>query len=251
MISAPEDEAKAFFEGLLDKFPENPDLLYRYVSYTLRKKTDLDKGAEVAEKMVDLTHRTNPYQMVTYARVLAAKKDTVQLHKEYGKSYAEERIQTLNSDLRNYASFWAQKGENLESAREMIEMAMKMDPENSSLKSIAATVYLKMDLEDEAMSIYGPDYIQEIMEKSSDLYRYASYWARENRNLESALKAAKQAVKLSPQPYIWNVLASVYWKMKEYPKAQEALEEAVTLQPSNNYYRSRLKQLKKEIKEAG
>jgi len=63
--------------------------------------------------------------------------------------------------------------------------------------------------------------------------------------------AATRAVERTPQHYIWNVLSTVHWKLKDYPMAIDALDQALELQPSNNPYRNRMKKLKKEMAEAG
>ena len=248
--SASDDEAKVFFEEILEKYPEETDLMYYYVLYCKQKNTDLDRGAEVAEKMVELTHRSVPYYVRQYAEILAAKGDTTKLYKEYGNNYINGKIRDLLSDLSYYATFWLQRGENLENALEMIQIAMKNDPENSDYKSCAAAIYLKMGKEEEALAIFGPAFIQDRMDKSRDLYAYANFWAREEKNLESALVVAKKAVELSSQPYIWSALASVHWKLKNYEEAKKALEEAVDLQPSTKYYRDQLKKLKEEMEKA-
>ena len=247
---APADEAKSFFEDILEKYPEEPDLLFYYVRYCKQKNTDLDRGAEAAEKMVELSHRSIPYYVRQYAEILAAKGDTTKLYKEYGNNYINGKIRDLLSDLSYYATFWLQRGENLENALEMIQIAMKNDPENSDYKSCAAAIYLKMGKEEEALAIFGPAFIQDRMDKSRDLYAYANFWAREEKNLESALVVAKKAVELSSQPYIWSALASVHWKLKNYEEAKKALEEAVDLQPSTKYYRDQLKKLKEEMEKA-
>ena len=89
------------------------------------------------------------------------------------------------------------------------------------------------------------------MDKPNVLYSYASFWARQETNLESALKAAKKCIELKPQPYYWNVLSKVHWKMGDLNAARTALEEAMDIQPSNVSFRNQMKKLKAEMEEAG
>jgi len=249
--TAPVEEGKAFFTDVLEKYPDEPDLLFSYVNFCIQKAVDLDKGIEAAEKMVELTHHSVAYYNRTYGQILAKKGDAEKLHKEYGESFVESRLSGFLSELSYYSGFWAQQKDNLESAREAIELAMMLKPENSHYKSIAAGIYLKMDLEDKALAVYGPEFVKEKMDKGMDLYSYAYFWSGEEKNLESALMAATRAVELSPRHYIWNVLSTVHWKLKDYPMAIDALDQALELQPSNNLYRNRMKKLKKEMAEAG
>jgi tetratricopeptide (TPR) repeat protein len=249
--SAPVEEGKAFFTGVLEKYPDEPDLLFSYVTFCMQKNVDLDKGVEAAEKMVELTHYSEPFYNQTYAKILAKNEDTEKLQKEYGESFVDSRLNGFLRELQYYSSFWAQQKDNLEGAREAIELAMMIKPDNSRYKSVAAGIYLKMGLEDKAMAVYGPKFVEEKKDEGMDLYSYASFWSREEKNLESALLAAQRAVELSPRHYIWNALSTVHWKMKDFNKAVEALDQALELQPSNNLYRNRMKKLKKEMAEAG
>lgn len=250
MSYASEEEAKAYFSDLLEEYPEEPDLMYYYVNFSLRKKIDLDKGTEVAKKMVDLTYESVPYYNNLYARILAEKGDTETLEKAYGPSYIGDKLDDLVYDIRTYARFWMERGENLNSALEVTELALANDPENNALKSIAAGIYVKMEMPDQALAVYGPSFVEAHQDKSRDLYSYANFWSETGLNLESALEAAHKAVDLSPQPYIWNALANVYWKMGNYPDAVKALDEAIDLQPSSSYYREQMKKLKEEMKKA-
>ena len=129
----------------------------------------------------------------------------------------------------------------------MIEIAVRLQPDRYYFKQTAASVYLKLDDEKNALKIYGPEYIKKNMENGRELYYYASYWARQEKNLKSALKAAKKAVELKSQPYYWQTLSTVYWKMKKYNDAVSAIEEALKLSPENTRYKKQLEDIKKEM----
>lgn len=244
---APEEERQEFYNEMVDKFPDDADMLYYYVNYCARQKTDIDKGLKFAEKMVTLKDKTNPYHMNAYAKLLALKDDGDKLENEYGKNYVIEKLRTYANDLRYYANFWLGQEENLESAKEMIELAIKMQPDRYYFKQTAASIYLKLDDEKNALKIYGPNYIKNIMDSDRELYYYARYWGGKEKNLKSALKAAKKAVELKAQPYYWQTLSIVNWKLKKYNDALSAIEEALKLSPENSRYKKQIEDIKKDM----
>ena len=64
------------------------------------------------------------------------------------------------------------------------------------------------------------------------LWQYAGFWARQNKNLDDALAAAKRSVELMPGlNYLWNTLSLVYEKMLNYPEAIKAAEKALETAP--------------------
>ncbi len=64
---------------------------------------------------------------------------------------------------------------------------------------------------------------------------YASFWAGQNNNLESALEAAKKAVELTPDAYnSWNILSQINLKLKKYDDALKAIEKAVETAPQRS-----------------
>ena len=66
------------------------------------------------------------------------------------------------------------------------------------------------------------------------LWQYAGFWARQNKNLDEALAAAKRSVALMPGlNYLWNTLSLVYEKMLNYPEAIKAAEKAMETSPES------------------
>lgn len=228
--TASPEEGKSYFDGLMQKYPDDPDMLYYYVNFCMRKEIDLDKAADAAEKMVDETHRSIYYQMNTYARALQAAGETEKLEKEYGTDYIEGRISNLSREISSYASFWLQQKKNLASVEKSLETALRIDPEYYRFKSMLAETYIQLGRDEEALALYGSDYVYDNLENSNAMYSYAYFWADQGKNLESALFAAERAVQLKPKYYTYNALANVYRKMKKYDEAIEAVEAALQLQ---------------------
>ncbi|MEO6036137.1 MAG: tetratricopeptide repeat protein, partial [Verrucomicrobiota bacterium] len=103
------------------------------------------------------------------------------------------------ADALNYLGFmWADRGENLDKAREYIEKAVKVEPKNAAFLDSLGWVLHKL-----------------------------------NQN-DSALQYLLQAVALSdePDPTLFDHLGDVYSALKRNEKAREAWKKSLTLEPS-------------------
>lgn len=89
------------------------------------------------------------------------------------------------------------------------------------------------------------------MDKPNILSSYAYFWSGQDKNLESALEAAKKGVELSPSSSTCSALSQVYQKMKKYDEALKAAEKALELAPerSKEFYKKRVEQIKKAMAE--
>ena len=104
-----------------------------------------------------------------------------------------------------------------------------------------------MNKEDKALKLYGPEYFKKNITDSNNLWSYANFWARQGKNLDSALEAAKKTVELAPEDYFsWDILSSVYLKQKNFAEAIKASEKALELADSlmKEYLKKRLDQVK-------
>jgi tetratricopeptide (TPR) repeat protein len=155
--------------------------------------------------------------------------------------------------LRDYADFWMRKNTNTESAEEMMDFAVKLNPDSTYIIRSAVTIYVKLDKLEKALDIYGPEYIKNHMDKSGTLGSYARFWANLGKNLESALEAAKKSVELATDAYNMDTLSRVYEKLNNYGEALKAQEKAVELAGDQaQRYQRRIGQLKKAMeKEKG
>jgi tetratricopeptide (TPR) repeat protein len=91
--------------------------------------------------------------------------------------------------------------------------------------------------------------MQKRMNDASALYSYASFWASQQKNLDSALAAAKKSVELKPEQYsMWYGLYSVYYQMKNYPEAIKTIEKVIELAPDamKETYKKQLEKVKTE-----
>jgi len=246
--SAPKEEAAKFFPDYTAMYPNDPMVLFSWLSRIVRDKEPLDKGAELAAKIEEMTD-FNPSAGINnlLAQFYILKGDKAKSEELYGKSFMEGLISSLGYRLAEYASFWLGQNANQDSAVSMAETALKLQPDNSYFLSQAANAYVKTDKDDKALAIYGPAFARKSAADGNALYSYAGFWARQGKNLNDALAAAKKATELMPTAYyIWSTLSLVHEKMKNIPEAVKAKEKAIELAPDQvkETYKKDLEKLK-------
>jgi tetratricopeptide (TPR) repeat protein len=249
-MRASKEDAQAFFEKYTAIYPDDPNVLRSYISRILRDKDNIDKGIELAEKINDIMkYNPDPRYKNYLAQLYMLKDDKEKANEAYGKRVIERQVSGLTSDLMQYASFWIGQKENTESAEEMMELALKIDPDRWYNFSTAAQNYIRLGKEEKALQIYGPEYAAKHTDDANVLYSYAAFWGRQGKNLESALKAAKMLVESKGAYYHWDTLATVYQKMEKWDEALMAAEKAVELadEEIKARYEMKVQQIKKAI----
>jgi len=246
--SATKEEAAKFFPEFAGKYPNDPMVLFTWLSRIVRDKEPLDKGAELAAKIGEMTD-FNPSASINnlLAQFYILKGDKAKAEEIYGKSFMDGQISSLGYGLMGYANFWIGQNENLDSAVAMAETALKLQPDNSYFLSQAAGAYMKAGKEEKALALYGPAFAKKNAADATTLYSYAGFWARQGKNLNDALAAAKKATELMPSDYyIWSTLSQVQEKLKNMPEAVKAMEKAVELAPDQvkESYKKTLEKLK-------
>jgi tetratricopeptide (TPR) repeat protein len=241
------EEAAAFFADCAAKYPNDPQVFYGWLSRINRDKGPVDKGLELAAKIEELTNfNPSPSYNQGLAQIYLLKGDKAKADKAYGKEFIENKVQSLGYDLIGYATFWSQNGGDMESAIKMGETALKLEPDSAYFVGQVAGIYVKAGQLPKALQLYGPAYSRMNMKDATALYQYATFWARQEKNLDDALIAAKKAVELMPTYYIYNALSQVYQKMKNMPEAIKASEKALELAPegAKTFYKQALDKLK-------
>ncbi|MDH4257429.1 MAG: hypothetical protein OEY25_06070 [Candidatus Aminicenantes bacterium] len=224
------EEAAQFFEEYTSKYPENPRALNYYVLRIIRDKDNLDRGIELAEKIKDIMrYNPSPSYMKDLAELYALKGEVEKTKEAYGKDFMEGQVSSLGYDLRDYAEFWVKQKTNLESAEAMMELAVQLKPDNLYVIRSVADMYIQLEKPEKALKIFGPEYIKDYMDNSNTLSSYARFWAAQEKNLDSALEAAKKSAELAQAPYIWDTLSLVCLKLKRYDEALEAAKKAVEI----------------------
>jgi tetratricopeptide (TPR) repeat protein len=245
--SGSKEEATKFFEEYTSKYPDNPSVLNTYVQRIIRDKDNLDRGIELAEKIKEIMkYNPSPSYMKNLAELYSLKGEQDKANEVYGKDFMEGRVSRLVYDLRDYVNFWVGQKSNTESVEAMMELAVKMAPDNFYVVLAVADIYIKLDKPEKALEVFGPEYIEDFTDDSNRLYSYARFWGNLGKNLESALVAAKKSVELAEAPYKWDVLSLVYLKMKKYDEALKAAKKAVETGGTRaERYKKRIEEIKK------
>jgi tetratricopeptide (TPR) repeat protein len=232
-FQTPKEEAAKFFEEYASKFPNDPMVLHSWLYRIVRDKEPIDKGVELAAKIEEMT-RLNPDPGINQllAQAYALKGDAAKAEELYGKTFIEDMVTSLAYGLIGYAGYWLGQETNLESAVAMAEKALLLEPDNYYVVQQTANAYLKTGRTEKALAIYGPEYAQKIGADVTVLWQYASFWARQGKNLDSTLEAAQKATTLLPRWYLlWNTLSQVYEKTGNSAEAIKAKEKAIELAP--------------------
>jgi tetratricopeptide (TPR) repeat protein len=230
---APKEEAATFFAEYAAKFPADPMVLYSWLSRIVKDKGPVDKGIELAQKIEAMTEfEPSPNINQLLAQAYALKGDKAKVDELYGPAFMEERVSGLAFSLAAYANYWIEQNANQASALAMIETALKLEPENTYILQQAANAFVKTGKEDKALALYGHAFAEKSWGDAMTLWQYSGFWARQSKNLDDALAAAKRSVELMPGlNYLWNTLSLVYEKMLNYPEAIKAAEKALETAP--------------------
>ena len=249
-MQAPKEEAQVFFDKYTTKYPDDPYVLSSYISRIIRDKDNIDKGIELAEKIKNVMKYNPDPRYQNYLAQLHMLKDNKEKADEvYGKRFMEGKVSRLTSGLMQYASFWVGQKENTESAEEMMELALKIDPDRWYNFRSAAQNYIKLENHDKAQEIFGPEFIAKHQDNASVLSSYAMFWAAQGKNLESALASAKKSIEVKEAYYNWDTLATVYQKMNKLEDALKAAVKAHELADDQikARYENKIQQIKKAI----
>jgi tetratricopeptide (TPR) repeat protein len=257
---APKEEAGAFFDEAVAKFPDEKGLVTSYLARIVRDRGPVDRGLRLAEKLKEkISYPRDPEVQEYLAQLYALKEEPAKAEEEYGKDFADDYVSNAIFALTGYGNFWLEQGKNLESVEEMADIAAaisgaKREAPTYFLSQIAM-LYARLEKLDKALALYGPAFAQKNWDDQMALYSYASFWNRQGKNLESAVAAAKRSVELKPDYFNTFVLGQVLFKAKDYPAALQAAEKALELAKPmaakyDTFTTTQYENLIKQIKEA-
>lgn len=169
---------------------------------------------------------------------------------EKSKSFFRSLISTYPDDpniLTRYMQFAVENSWNLEKAESIGRKFMTRDTDNLSFKQLTTQVLLKQKNTEDVSAIFGKDFIKKHLSNTRMLNSYAWFWALEEQNLQSALKAIQAAAKLDPQDAnLLDTMSMVYWKIKDYQMAIKMEEKANRMNPNSGYV-ERIEAIKKDM----
>lgn len=230
---ATKEEAGKFFSEYTSRFPDDPAPAAMWLARVIRDNGPAEKAVELAVRLRELSAVVpdpRMSQMIARAYDLAGDKDKAEA--AYGRTFMQDRVDGLASNLASYVDYWVGKKENLESAVAMAEAAARLKPGDPYYIRRVAYAYCAAGREAKALEIYGPAWFEQSGAglPAADIRSYATFWLRQGTNLDSALAAAKRTVELEPRAYyLWTTLSDVYAKMGNKPEAIRAAEKAVEL----------------------
>ncbi len=230
---APREEADKFFSESTSRFPDDPAPSAMWLARVIRDRGPAEKAVELAERLGELSAAIpDPRisQMIARAYDLAGEKDKAEA--AYGRTFMQDRVESLASNLAAYVDYWVGKNENLESAAAMAETAARLRPGDPYYIRRVAYAYCAAGREAKALEVYGPAWLEKDGAglTAQDIRSYATFWLREGTNLDSALAAAKRTVELEPRTYyLWTTLSDIYMKIGNTPESIKAAEKAVEL----------------------
>ncbi len=231
---AAKEDAANFFEEYTAKYPADKNALNSYIERIIKDKEPVEKGLELALKLQEMAgYPRNPSYQENLAQLYAIKDDPAKVEEEYGKDFADDYVVTAVYALIGYANFWIEQGKNLESVEETAgvlaaALGAKKDVPSYYLSQVAG-IYVKLEKDEKALSIYGPAIAKKGWDDQNSLASYAAFWNRQGKNLESAAEAAQRSVDLTSDYYNNFILGQILFKLKKYPEALKAAEKAVEL----------------------
>jgi tetratricopeptide (TPR) repeat protein len=138
--------------------------------------------------------------------------------------------------LTQYMRFAVENSWDLEKAESVGQKLIVHNPDDLNYKHFTTQVLLKQNKTEELSAIFGEDFIKKHMDNTRILNSYAWFWALEEQNLKSALKAIQTAAKLDPQDAnLLDTMSMVCWKMKDYAMAIKIEEKANRMNPNPAY----------------
>ena len=228
------EDAEKFYAEFIAAYPEDAYGYDSWVNRILqdRRKEGADKGVELIEKIRDLqTYNPDPNALYReLGDLYMLKGDTDKARENYGERFVSRQIGLATSNLVQYAQFWTNQGTNLTSALAAVETALKLEPDMLYVLQAAAGVYMKVGEESKALAVYGPEFARKNHDQAGPLYGYSRFWLGQDRNLESALAAARRMIELDQGYWFyWDTLAGLEAKARNFGAAVKAGEKAVEL----------------------
>jgi tetratricopeptide (TPR) repeat protein len=209
--AASKGDAAKFYQEYVGLYPQDVPAMTAWVQRILLDKEPVDKGIELALKVIE-------------AQKAAPRPSGAP---------AEKAVPIVPGAamVLNLGRLYALKGDKAK-ALETVDAAAKDIGDNARMVPTIAQAYLDIEAGDKALAIYGPDFAKNNEANATALSGYASFWSRQDKNLESALAAAQKSVSLAGDvPANWLTLGNVYLRMKNAAEAVKAADKALEVAP--------------------
>jgi len=193
-LGSPDKALQVFGPSIVPKISANPRALYDYFKFWITLKTN-EESAENALKMLWKLKPDTVYYRIGAATVFRNAGRMERALAVFGPDFAAERHDDMSA-LYDYGIYWVRLNLNLESAVSALVKALSLSPSTWINQRGAAQALAKIDRPEEALQVFGPEYLPYIKNDADGLSRYADYWIRENKNKESAIEALEMAIRI-------------------------------------------------------
>lgn len=174
--------------------------LMNYAEFWALKNRNLEDAEKAAVLALSICPEEAPLRRAAARIYLYPPAKPEKALEVYGPAFVKN-IETNAAELYEYFSFWLARKTNEEGARSALEALLRLRPESVHYRSSAASALLKAGKADQALAVFGPDFIARHGDDHPVLYDYGSFWVNRNNNLESAVPALVKASKESPRAY--------------------------------------------------
>ncbi|MFC2160955.1 tetratricopeptide repeat protein [Acidobacteriota bacterium] len=259
------EDAEKFFEECFSRFPDNPKFYRYYARRILRNEGDVEKGAALIEKTVELTRSQYlegniGFLIEDFDEFQVLKGDNSASLEVFGKEFMKFLGEDFCTDLVEVANFWLDKNTLKDEAEECADLIASLTESGFFIGNSGfftekvVEIYIRLNKVEKAFAKYGPDFVKQNWSDAAILSRYASFWTKQELNLENALEAAKRSLELGPGKndfVYWSRLSEIFLKLKNYEEALNAAEKALELAPISytSSYKAKVEKIRKLIKE--
>jgi hypothetical protein len=225
---------EVFGPAFLESRAGDPNALYEFGTFWLSKNTILDQAVPALVKSLRTVPKAySSHYFAAQALLKAGRPDDALA------VFGPEFLKANQSDfqaLTMYAQFWLLTAKsNTENALEALDAAAQIASPRPSDRAQLAFLFIQTKQQARAEEVYGPKLLDTLGDDFSALMRYASFWQWHNKNLFSALEAARRASRAAPEnPAVWGTLAEVCEAASEPGEGLAAAEKACRLSKSKS-----------------
>jgi tetratricopeptide (TPR) repeat protein len=233
---------RAFFAGMLDRYPHDPDLLAR-LGQELNRLGErqaanpfFDRAIDYAARTAEALRAAAPAQAArTLAEMISVKGDWEKAESAFGPGFVSTQRRAWARSLLDYADFWMLRKKNMDDALAAVRLALSLRPDDAGIRQSAARIFLfDPPRSEEALAAYGPAWLAAEGHTPREIYDYFSFWMPLKANRESALSALDALLLQAPDDLNFRLsAASVLWKCGEEARAQDAFGPAYAASQSD------------------
>jgi tetratricopeptide (TPR) repeat protein len=274
-----------FAQGLevaekMDKIrPQNP-IVYAAKTDALTELGRYEEAVETAQKFVDTRPNSLSYSRVAHLRALhgdvkgaiEARNTAIKMADPTDKEALAWLYSQLGKDLLNSGDLenaelaydkalevfpdyhWALEGKgkvlaangDLENATKIFEKIVSRVPETNR-EIYLGDIYTKMGRDGEAQKVYNRVVERERAKENGDMHRVALFLADHDRDLDEALKIAREDREINNDLLASDTYAWALYKKGNYEEAKKQMKDAMRLNSKNALFYYHLGMIEKEL----